>query len=95
MEKNVPSNPFSLVEFQITHSAKDGLTTKLDFTFREAQIIQFSKNNLSCKEIANHLFISVNTVRKHRRNIITKIGVSGKTDFRKFLRDYPPFLFRQ
>ena len=36
MEKIVPSNPFSLVEFQITHSAKDGLTTKLDFTFRDS-----------------------------------------------------------
>lgn len=94
MEKNVPSNPFSLGEFQISHSAKDGLITKLDFTFREVQIIQLSKDNFSCKEIAEHLFISENTVRKHRRNIMTKIGVSGKTDFRKFLRDYPASLLK-
>lgn len=59
-----------------------------DFTSREVQIIQFSKDNFSCKEIAELLFISENTVRKHRRNILIKIGVTGKKDFRKFLRGY-------
>ncbi len=61
-----------------------------DFTLREIQIIQFSKENFSCKEIADKLFISENTVRKHRQNIITKIGGSGKSDFRIFVRNYPP-----
>jgi DNA-binding CsgD family transcriptional regulator len=88
MEKNVPSNPFSLVEFKITHSAKLDLIVKFDFTSREVQIIQLSKDNFSCMEIADHLFISVNTVRKHRRNIMAKIGAFGKHDFRKFLRSY-------
>jgi DNA-binding CsgD family transcriptional regulator len=88
MENNVLSNPFNLREFQITHSAKEDLIVKLDFTFREVQIIHLSKDNFSCKEIADHLFISVNTVRKHRRNIMAKIGAFGKHDFRKFLRSY-------
>ncbi|MFD3293787.1 helix-turn-helix transcriptional regulator [Aquirufa sp. KTFRIE-69F] len=70
------------------------LPNNFDFTSREAQVIQFSKDNFTCKEIAEHLFISENTVRKHRRNIMTKIGVSGKKDFRKFLRDYPSLRFK-
>lgn len=69
------------------------LSTHFDFTSREIQIIHLSKHNFSCKEIAEQLFISENTVRKHRRNILAKIGFSGKKDFRKFLRVYPSPLF--
>lgn len=94
MENKVPSHSFPILEFCTNYSAKEGATSNIDFTSREVQIIQFSKDNFTCKEIAEHLFISENTVRKHRRNIMTKLGVSGKKDFRKFLRDYPALLFR-
>jgi DNA-binding CsgD family transcriptional regulator len=65
-------------------------TNDFDFTFREIQILQLCKDNFSCKEIAIQLFIAETTVRKHRRNILTKIGLSGKKEFRKFLRIYLP-----
>ena len=65
-------------------------TNDFDFTSREIQILQLCKDNFSCKEIAIQLFIAETTVRKHRRNILTKIGVSGKKEFRRFLRVYPP-----
>ena len=59
-----------------------------DFTNREIQIIQLSRQNLSCQEIAAQLFISEHTVRKHRQNILIKIGGVGKKDFRIFIRKY-------
>ena len=68
------------------------LTNDIDFTSREIQILQLIKENFSGKEIAEQLFIAETTVRKHRRNILTKIGVSGKKEFRRFLRVYPPLI---
>lgn len=59
-----------------------------DFTNREIEIIQLSKRNFSCKEIAVQLCISEHTVRKHRQNILIKIGGVGKKDFRIFTRKY-------
>ncbi len=94
MENKLPPHSFSLEVFRHVHLAKESVLANFDFTSREAQVIQFSKDNFTCKEIAEHLFISENTVRKHRRNIMIKIGVSGKKDFRKFLRDYPSLLFK-
>lgn len=35
-----------------------------DFTLREIEIILCSKQNLSCQEIADKLFISISTVKK-------------------------------
>jgi len=58
-----------------------------DFTSREIEILRLAKNAYSCKEIADLLFISELTVRKHRQNILSKIGCTGKKEFRKFLRE--------
>ncbi|MHA8098191.1 helix-turn-helix transcriptional regulator [Aquirufa aurantiipilula] len=64
-------------------------TILFDFTNREIEIINLSKQNFSCQEIATQLFISEHTVRKHRQNILIKIGGVGKKDFRIFIRNYP------
>ncbi|MFM6949035.1 MAG: LuxR C-terminal-related transcriptional regulator, partial [Aquirufa sp.] len=47
-------------------------TNDLDLSFREIQILQLCKDNFSCKEISEQLFIAESTVRKHRRNILLK-----------------------
>lgn len=44
---------------------------------RETQILQLIANGLISKEIADHLFISVNTVNTHRQRIIEKLNVSN------------------
>lgn len=59
----------------------------VDFTDREIEIIQLCKQNFSCKEIADRLFISEKTVRKHRQNILAKVGGNGRKDFRDFIRN--------
>lgn len=60
-----------------------------DFTNKEIQIIELIKKGLSSKEIADQLFVSENTVRRHRQNIAWKAGTSGKSNFRKFIKNFP------
>ncbi|PHJ69088.1 LuxR family transcriptional regulator [Nostoc linckia z18] len=45
---------------------------KFDLTHREAEIWFLYRNNHSYKEIANQLFITINTVKKHMKNIHAK-----------------------
>ncbi|MEH2274020.1 MAG: helix-turn-helix transcriptional regulator [Nostoc sp.] len=45
---------------------------KFDLTPREAEIWFLYRSNYSYKEIANKLYITINTVKKHMKNIHTK-----------------------
>ena len=47
-------------------------------TGRELQILALLQQGLSDKEIAERLFLSVLTVKKHNRNIYRKLGTSGR-----------------
>ncbi|MDX1408491.1 MAG: helix-turn-helix transcriptional regulator, partial [Saprospiraceae bacterium] len=42
---------------------------------RELQILNLITQEMTNTEIAEHLFISINTVDSHRRNIMSKLGV--------------------
>ncbi len=46
-------------------------------TTREREIIALMENDLSNKEIAMRLFISVRTVETHRKNILAKTGTNN------------------
>ncbi len=54
-------------------------------TMQEFRILQIAKNGFCNKEIANQFNISIETVRKHRKNIMKKMGLRGKTEMTKFL----------
>jgi DNA-binding CsgD family transcriptional regulator len=45
-----------------------------DFSSREFEILKLIESGLSSKEIADKLFLSVNTVNTHRRNILDRCG---------------------
>ncbi len=44
------------------------------FTNREKEILRFLAEGMISKEIAEHLYLSIDTVRTHRRNILSKYG---------------------
>lgn len=57
----------------------------LAFTLREIRIVNLAKEGLTNKEISKLLQIEVSTVKCHRRNIMKKLGLKGKSEFVKYL----------
>ena len=51
----------------------------ISLTPREKEVLQFVQKGLSNKEIADSLFISVNTVKKHVQRLYDKFGVNNRT----------------
>ena len=49
-------------------------------TKREVEVVQLIANGKSNPEIADELFISLNTVLRHVSNIFGKLGVSSRTE---------------
>jgi DNA-binding CsgD family transcriptional regulator len=54
---------------------------------RELEVAKLLAADTSLKEIASHLFISVNTVKTHERNIFKKTGVLTRADLARFLEE--------
>jgi hypothetical protein len=57
------------------------------FSDREFEIIRLIELGLSSEEIARKLFISVNTVNTHRRNILDKSGKASMSDLIYYLKE--------
>jgi LuxR family maltose regulon positive regulatory protein len=49
-------------------------------TERELQVLRLLSTHLSRREMAGQLYVSVNTVRFHVKNIYTKLGVHSRSD---------------
>jgi DNA-binding NarL/FixJ family response regulator len=49
------------------------------FTVREFEILSLLAEGASAKEIANDLFVSVNTVTTHKKNILSKTTAPNTT----------------
>ena len=53
--------------------------SKIDvLSIREIEIIKYIANHLSNQEIADKLFISLNTVKTHLKNIFLKLEVDSR-----------------
>ncbi|MFN0048738.1 MAG: response regulator transcription factor [Cytophagales bacterium] len=50
------------------------------FTPREQMILKYVEYGMTCEQIANHLFVSTETVKKHRKNMVKKLGVRNMFD---------------
>ena len=63
---------------ELFHFPKENPETNL--SFREQEILQLLAKGFISKQIADQLFISVNTVNTHRQRIIGKLEVSNTTE---------------
>jgi DNA-binding CsgD family transcriptional regulator len=65
----------------------DGLLSRAGISSREKEIILLISKGLGNREIANRLFISLNTVKTHNRNIFQKLGVKSRFELLVKLRE--------
>lgn len=56
-----------------------------NFTPTEQQVICFCAQGMSNQEVADQLFMSLDTLKVHKRNIARKLGIKGQVAIRKFL----------
>lgn len=59
-------------------------TKKQGLSQREVEVLQAIAQGLNSPQIAEKLFISVHTVRTHRKNIIKKLKLEGGYDLRLY-----------
>ena len=71
-------------DIEITNDATD-LLKKHNLTKREMEIVNLVFDGLSNREIANTLFVSENTIKKHLNNIYQKINLPNRTRLINFL----------
>ena len=57
-------------------------------TNQQLRVLELSAKGLSNKQIADNLFISVSTVKRHRQDIMSQVGIKGKIEMRIFLRNF-------
>jgi two-component system, NarL family, response regulator NreC len=59
----------------------------LIFTKQEYKILEYSRQLMTNQEIADKLNIALVTVKSHRKNIMKKIGIHGKTAMNKYVME--------
>jgi DNA-binding NarL/FixJ family response regulator len=57
-------------------------------TNQQLKVLELSAKGLTNKQIAELLFISVSTVKRHRQDIMMQVGIKGKLAMRVFLRSF-------
>ena len=50
-----------------------------DLTHGETRVLHYLPTNLSAREIAGELYLSVNTVKTHQRHLYQKLGARSRT----------------
>jgi DNA-binding CsgD family transcriptional regulator len=68
----------ALVSSGLDEAVIDGIMTRAGISPREKEVILLISNGLGNREIADKLFISLNTVKTHNRNIFQKLGVRSR-----------------
>lgn len=74
-----------IVEKEIYITAQDKLTidqgtiNKLGISARELEVLQLMAEGLSNQEIADRMFVSLNTIKTHSSNLFMKLDVNRRT----------------
>jgi NarL family two-component system response regulator LiaR len=70
VEKEVPASNFVMNEIALKETG---------ISKRELEVLQLMQQGLSNKEIADTLFVSLNTIKTHTSNLFEKLEVSRRT----------------
>lgn len=79
-------NPLGLIEFRNQVAAQVGeplppmVVAGESLSERELRVLQYLRTELTLREIAEDLFLSVNTVKTHARNVYRKLDIPGRHD---------------
>lgn len=76
-------NENKLFKFEKVNLNTDELKSKYNISKREMEVIQLVCDGLSNKDIAEKLFISIDTVKDHNSRIFQKTGVKNRTQLAK------------
>lgn len=68
---------FDLLLMNPENNKEDGAGDKSMLTTREKEILKLIAEEYASKEIADKLFLSINTVNAHRRNLVQKLGTKN------------------
>jgi len=66
----------SSIIFSVYVSKKKTTEVTNEFTEREREIILLCRDGLMCKEIADRLNVSINTINTHKKRIFQKLGIN-------------------
>ena len=69
----------SEIKIQESNSTILNSSIETDLSTRELEVLLNVANGLSNKEIAEKLFVSLNTIKTHTANIYSKLGVKSRT----------------
>ena len=69
----------------LNSDVRDNPNITPEFTQQEFKILKLARELMSNQEIADQLCISEETVKTHRKNIMKKVGISGKKAMTKYL----------
>jgi DNA-binding NarL/FixJ family response regulator len=78
----------SAIIYELYVAKKKTTVVTPEFTNREREIILLSGDGLLCKEIADRLGISVNTVNTHKKSIFQKLGINNTVEMVQYALKY-------
>ncbi|MCX2582638.1 response regulator transcription factor [Pedobacter sp. MR22-3] len=74
----------TIVQSNAVYNIDDQFQKRHNLTSREMEILQLIREDYTSMQIAQKLFISLNTVDTHRKNMAQKLNVTGKSGLLKF-----------
>lgn len=79
-EKEVILEKEVIVEVPVPHTIDERQLEKTGLSKREYEILQLINDGLSNQQIADRLFVSENTIKKHISSVFLKLDVERRTE---------------
>ncbi len=86
MDRYLSQITFLSEELEKNNLGVENVFTKFDLSSRESEVLELIAEGKTNGEIAEHLFISINTVKFHVKNIYEKLEVSNRREASQVLQ---------